>query len=164
MNDEQNFKQISCYVCRNDTYIQAYGFNCPSVAANTPTLFFSHSPKNIPQQHSYIYQFSDQATGRKTKKSWFDSRTSKGLLSSLNIQSGSASNPQSSSIGRGNPFAGGKAPDVWRFSLPLSAEIMIGWMKMHLYSPIRLHEAHVSRHLIITTRQRESCGASVAPI
>lgn len=127
-------------------------------------FFFSHSPKNIPQQHSYIYQFSDQATGRKTKKSWFDSRTSKGLLSSLNIQSGSASNPQSSSIGRGNPFAGGKAPDVWRFSLPLSAEIMIGWMKMHLYSPIRLHEAHVSRHLIITTRQRESCGASVAPI
>jgi hypothetical protein len=76
------------------------------------SFFFADASTKMPQQHSYISQFSDQATGWKTKKSWLDSRTSKRLFSSLNIQSGSASNPQSSSISRGNPFAGGKAADV----------------------------------------------------
>ena len=112
-------------------------------------FFFADASTKIPQQHSCISQFSDQATGWKTIKSWLDSRTSKGLFSSLNIQSGSAPNPQSSSISRGNPFAGGKAADVWRFSLPFSAEIMNGWMKIQLYSPIRLHEVHKSHATLL---------------
>lgn len=107
-------------------------------------IFFSDAPKKIPQQYSYISQFSDQATGWKTEKSWLDCRTSKALFSSWNIQFGSASNPQSSSVSRGNPFADGKTADVWRLSLPLSAEFMSGWMKIQFYSSIRLHEVHNS--------------------
>lgn len=67
----------------------------------------------------------------------------------LNIQSGSASNPQSSSINGGNPCPGGKAAEVWRFSLPLSAEILNGWMTIYLYSPIRFHETQKSHATLL---------------
>jgi hypothetical protein len=38
---------------------------------------------------------------------------------------------------------------VWRFSLPFSAEIMNGWMKIRLYSPIRLQEVHKSHATLL---------------